>query len=148
MKRGGPVASLLTVAFAVAWAWAGFRNLPRLGQPASSAAGLAIAVACWLCYLSGRRAARASAVAAAIATAEAHAASAAVADSTATASSAVNVLVVTDRGAGARATGAAAGLDDMPWIVGPATQSDELATQEDVVQNIADELGFGQEVDQ
>ncbi len=138
MRR--PFTSLVTTVLCVAFAFAGFRNLPRLEQPASAAAGLAIAFACWVCFRSGQRQARESAKTAAIAAAEAAALAAATSEasssSTAGASASVNLLVLGDRSRGARAAGQATGLDEMPWIAGDLGRMDELAQQEEVVENM------------
>ncbi len=138
-----PFTSLVTTVLCAAFAFAGFRNLPRLDQPASAAAGVAIAVACWICFRSGQRQARDSAKTAAIASAQAAAVAAAAADSssssTSGASASVNVLVLGDRTHGARAAGAATGMDEMPWITGDLGHMDELAQQEEVVENMLGE---------
>lgn len=108
---------LLAVVLGVAWAFAGFRNLPRLPAPQSAAAGALIAGAIALAYVAGKRRQIDSAVAVAVANAEAHAAAVANVAVSNQASSNVQVIIV-DPDRGAARAGAATGLGDLPWMVG------------------------------
>lgn len=136
--RGGPVGSLGTIALSVAWAFAGFRNLPRLSHPQGAAAAVIVAVCILVAYRAGRKAVTASAVAAAVAQAEATAVAAAQSrsDSQATA----NVIVVNNPQRGARAAGVAAGLDDMPWMIGShrAVELDETEALDVALEDVLD----------
>lgn len=123
--RRCPVLRLGAVLVAVAWALAGWRNLPPLEQPQASAAGLAIGATCFLSYLFGSRSTLASATATATARAEAHAA--ALAQSNSSSNSTAQVAVVISPGMGAASVGATkfGGLDSAPWMIG-ATRDEEL----------------------
>lgn len=127
---------LMAGAVAVAWALAGWSNLPRLEHPSAAAAGLAIGGCCLLCYLFGARNTRASAEASAWAHAEARAA--AIASSTSAATSTAQVAVVISPELGARVAGQnrVSGLDAAPWMIG-ATRDPELE-QDWIEQSVAD----------
>jgi hypothetical protein len=83
--------------------FAGWRNLPRIPDASSGAAGILLGAVVVLAYFIGRRRAYASAMAVAMARAEASAA--ARATSTAASVSNAQVLVQIDPGVGARAVG-------------------------------------------
>lgn len=108
---------LLVICFGIGWAFAGFRNLPRLPQPYAAAAGVIVASSLALAYWAGTRRRRDSAVAAAVAKAEAHAAAVANVASSARSDVTTNVIVV-DPERGAQRAGASLGLADAPWLVG------------------------------
>lgn len=104
-------------ALMVAWALAGWRNMPRLEDPQASAAGTAVAVSVLAAWWLGRRSVRASAVAAAVASAVA----AAEARSQATAAAQASVVVNLATGARQAAARDYGGLDAAPWIVSGQT---------------------------
>lgn len=118
LKRGGPVRSLLTVVLGCAWVFAGFRNLPRLSHPSAAAVGLVVGVCLLLAYRAGRRSVSDSAIASAVARAEASALAAARSRAESSSAAQANVFVNLDPAQGARAAGAATGLDSAPWLVG------------------------------
>lgn len=109
---------MIGVGGAIAWALAGWRNMPRLEHPQAAAAGFMVAVSVWLAYWAGTRTQRSKAVAAAVARAEA--AALAVAQGGAAASDArAQVVVINNPVAGGRhAAEAAVGLDAAPWLIG------------------------------
>lgn len=96
---------------AVAFAFAGFRNLPRTSDPQAAAAGLVLGGLVVLAFVGGRRSVKAEAVATAVASARAEAAAAA--HSNAQALSQVNISL------GAREA-AVAEFGEQPEWIGPA----------------------------
>lgn len=130
------VLRLGAVLMAMAWALAGWANLPRLDHPQASAAGFAIGGTVFVAYLFGSRSTAASAMATANARAEAHAA--ALAHSASASSSSAQVAVVISSELGASAAGARqfSGLEAAPWMVG-ATRDPELE-QDFLAQSLAD----------
>jgi hypothetical protein len=125
---------LLAWIMAASFAFAGWRNLPRLDHPQASAAGVGIGACILLSYYAGTRRKRDAAVAVAVARAEARAA----AHAGATAAVVNHVAVVVPE-RGARAAGATLGLDDAPWLVG-AHRAIELDEREAVEAALADVL--------
>lgn len=113
------------------WAYVGWRNLPRFGQPQAGVAACSIIACCLACWWIGRRTGRAGAVAVATARAEARAAAAARSVSSSQASNVVNLLVTSD---GARQV--AADRFALPEWVGPpivgelAQDTEEMSAEE------------------
>lgn len=130
---------LIGGAVGIAWALAGWANLPRLDHPQATAAGLAIGGTCLLSYFLGAHQSRASAEASAWAKAEARAA--AIASSSSASSSNAQVAVVISSELGARVQGQQklTGLESAPWMVGASRQ--EEVEQDVVAQMIEDGMG-------
>lgn len=130
---------LIGGAVGVAWALAGWANLPRLDHPQATAAGLAIGGTCLLSYFLGARQTRVSAEASAWAKAEARAA--AIASSSSTSTSAAQVVVAINSEHGARVQGQErlVGLESASWMIGAAPQVD--VEQDVVAQMIEDGMG-------
>jgi hypothetical protein len=121
----------------VAWALAGWANLPRLDHPQATAAGLAIGGTCLLSYFLGARQTRVSAEASAWAKAEARAA--AIASSSSSSSAQVAVVISSELGARAAGQERLSGLESAPWMVGAVRQDD--IEQDVVAQMIEDGMG-------
>ena len=122
---------------AAAFVLAGWRNLPRIDQPAAGAAGILLGGAVLAAFWLGRRSVRAEAVATAIATARADAAAAAHAG--AQAHSQVIVNVAGDRPAdGARSV--AEDLYGHPEWIGPARVDIAQLDGSDAIESMSDEL--------
>jgi hypothetical protein len=118
---------------AAACVFAGFRNLPPIEQPASSAAGLLLGGVVVVAFLLGRRSVRAEAVATAIASARADAAAAAHAGAQSVAQVVVQVGE-SGRDVAAREYG------QPEWIAGPQRFDAEQLAGSDAVESIRDEL--------
>lgn len=91
---------LIVAGMAIALALAGFKNLPRLDDPSSSAAGVALGACVFIAYVVGKKTSAASAMAVAMAKAEAVATSRSKSESSAVAG--VQVLINNDPVRGAR----------------------------------------------
>lgn len=130
---------LLAGAIAVAWALAGWRNMPRLEHPQATAAGLAIGGTVWIAYWLGAKQTSATANASAWAKAEARAAAIAASTSAAAATSNVNVVFAPELGARMAGEARLTGLESAPWMVG-ATRDAELE-QDFLVQALEDGQG-------
>jgi hypothetical protein len=91
------------------------KNFPTLPQRSSAAVVVVIASSLWLSFWLGRRSSRAAAIASANAHAEARALAMATGGA---AHSSAQVVINLDGTRGARAAGAAGGLDSAPWLVG------------------------------
>jgi hypothetical protein len=128
---------LIGGAVGIAWALAGWANLPRLDHPQATAAGLAIGGTCVLSYFLGARQTRVSAEASAWAKAEARAA--AIASSTSTSNAQVAVVLSSELGARVQGEKRLAGLECAPWMIDAAPVAE--AEQDVVAQMIADGMG-------
>jgi len=118
---------------AAAFVLAGWRNLPRLDQPASGAAGLLLAGAVLLAFWLGRRSVRVEAIATAVASARAEAAAAAHAGAQAVSQVVVNV------GEGAREVGLRE-FGQPSWIGPASSQGVEQIEGSDAYASVLDEL--------
>ena len=130
---------LIGGAVGIAWALAGWANLPRLDHPQATAAGLAIGGTCLLSYFLGARQTRVSAEASAWAKAEARAAAIASSTSTSTSQAQVVVAINAENGARVQGQGKLAGLESAPWMIGAVPQVD--VEQDVVAQMIEDGMG-------
>lgn len=130
---------LIGGAVGVAWALAGWANLPRLDHPQATAAGLAIGGTCVLSYFLGARQTRVSAEASAWAKAEARAAAIASSSSASTSQAQVAVVINSELGARIQGQERLTGLEAAPWMIGAVPQVD--VEQDVVAQMIADGMG-------
>jgi hypothetical protein len=126
----GDVFKVIAVLSAMAWAFAGWRNMPRLSHPVATAAGVSIAVAIMLGYWAGTRHAAAKVIATAIARAEATAVS--VSASAAQAHADSRQVVILNMADGARAVGAAEYGPVPEWI----GQARHAALDEETMTNL------------
>lgn len=127
---------------AVAWAVAGWMNLPRLAHPQASAAGFAIAGTCLVCYWLGAKQSKASAWASAWAKAEARANAIASSTSASTSTAQVAVIVSPALGANVQGRGRLTGLEAAPWML--EAHRDAELEQDFLAQSLED--GQGEEL--
>lgn len=131
---------LIAGCIAVAWAFAGWRNLPRLDHPSALAAGLAIGGTCAISYFCGKTLTKNSAYASARAYAEARAA--AVAQSKSQAAANVNLFMGNpELGASYVAAQQLGGLDGASWI-----GSRKQEAEQDVLVQMVEDGGQLEEV--
>ena len=133
--RQGPVATVGIGLLSAAWAFAGWRNLPRLAHPSSAAAGLIIAVSLYVAFRIGQRSVTRSAVARAVAIAAPGAACASTSSSTA------QVAVIVHPELGAQRAGRVFGLEDAPWMVAAhrAVELDETEALDTALEDVLEE---------
>lgn len=127
--------ALVAALSAAAWAFAGWRNMPRLADPSASAAGVMMAGSVLMAWWAGTRHAAAKVIGRAVASAEARAESRAQSASAATADA--RQVVIVNATEGARAVGAAEyGTGGLPWVTGVRA----VDADSDVSANIAADL--------
>lgn len=127
---------LVAAAIAVAFVFAGWRNLPRIDDPQAGVAGLLLGGAVVLAFFIGRRTVHAEAVATAIATAHAEAAAAAHAGAQALSQVVVNVG---EPVAGGARQVAAQRYGQPAWI-GPARFETEQLEGSDALASMLDDV--------
>lgn len=110
----------------MAWALAGWRNMPRLSHASSAAAGLAIAGCCLSCYWLGTRTKRAAAIA--VATAHAEATAMASVQAATASNASVNLYLGGRAAEGASRAGHYLGLENAPWLVDAGRHADLTET--------------------
>jgi hypothetical protein len=134
------VFKIAAVLMAGAWAFSGWRNMPRLEQPYPAAAGVVIATCILGAYWAGTRHAAGKVIARAVAQADARADAQAAAVAGARASN--RTYVVVNPAEGARARGAAE-FGNPEWI-GGAKLSAIYGEDQELAANYAAELGADQ----
>lgn len=133
---------IIAVAIACVWAWAGWKNMPRLEHPQSTAAGLAIAVSCLVSWWVGVSGARASARAEAYARADARAA--ARSESRSQAAAAVNLYMGVPSEIREQSVPLAGrGLESAPWIGAPKV----AMLEQDLAESMMEDGQLAEEVE-